>query len=65
MVLIFLFYATTFLYFSSFLMVIELDKEFSFTLGYLVKIMAMTMYLGMGLVFYLPILSRINNRQLT
>lgn len=51
---IFFFYSTTFLYFSAFNLLSDLDKNLIVFLAYLKRIMAVIMYLGMGLAFYLP-----------
>jgi hypothetical protein len=55
---IFLFYTTTFLYFSSIALIIDLDSSLVLILDYLKWGMAVLMYLGMGLAFYLPFITK-------
>lgn len=55
---IFLFYTTTFLYFSFFNLLFNLDMSLITTLGNFKRILAVVMYLVMGLAFYLPYLNR-------
>jgi hypothetical protein len=53
---IFLFYTTTFLYFSFFDLLFDLDMSLITILGNFKRILAVVMYLVMGLAFYLPFL---------
>ncbi|MCH7405495.1 hypothetical protein [Belliella aquatica] len=55
---VFLFYTTTFLYFSSVTFVTDLDRNLILILGSIKRTMAVIMYLGMGLAFYLPYLKK-------
>ncbi|WP_229744353.1 hypothetical protein [Belliella aquatica] len=55
---IFLFYTSTFLYFSSVIFLTDLDKNLILILSTSKRIMAVIMYLGMGLAFYLPYFNR-------
>ncbi|SIS51949.1 hypothetical protein [Belliella pelovolcani] len=56
--LIFFFYSTTFVHFSSFNLLHELDSSFLNVFSILIRTMAVLMYLGMGLAFYLPFLTK-------
>lgn len=55
---IFLFYTSTFLYFSSITFLVDLDRNLVFILSAISRIMAVILYLGMGLAFYLPYLKK-------
>ncbi|AFL83294.1 hypothetical protein Belba_0639 [Belliella baltica DSM 15883] len=55
---IFLFYTSTFLYFSSVTFVTDLDRNLILILGSLKRTMSIFMYLVMGLAFYLPYLKK-------
>lgn len=55
---IFLFYTSSFLYFSSITFLIDLYRNQIFILSNIIRIMAVIMYLGMGLAFYLPYLKK-------
>ncbi|SNS08396.1 hypothetical protein SAMN06295967_10364 [Belliella buryatensis] len=55
---IFLFYTTTFLYFSFFDLLFDLDMSLITILGDFKRILAVVMYLIMGLAFYVPYLYR-------
>ncbi|MFN3801367.1 hypothetical protein [Belliella pelovolcani] len=57
-VFIFFFYSATTLYFSSVNLILKIDPNLNSILASINKIMAVTMYLGMGLAFYLPYLNR-------
>ncbi len=56
--LIFLFYSSTFIYFTSVTLITDLDRDLILTLGNIKRIIAILMYLGMGLAFYLPYLNK-------
>ncbi|MFN3801364.1 hypothetical protein [Belliella pelovolcani] len=56
---IFLFYTSTFLYFSSVTFVTDLNRNLILILGSLKRTMSIFMYLGMGLAFYLPYLNKL------
>ena len=55
---IFLFYTSSFLYFSSITFLIYFYRDLIFILSNIIRIMAVIMYLGMGLAFYLPHLKK-------
>ncbi|AFL83292.1 hypothetical protein Belba_0637 [Belliella baltica DSM 15883] len=57
-VFIFFFYSATTLYFSSVNLILKIDPKLNSILASINKIMAVTMYLGMGLAFYLPYFNR-------